>query len=352
VEEAVRRARASARALRRGMESREESFTVESADDRMRLDLFLAARLPDLSRAFIQKLAREGGARVAGSPSPPSRRVRAGQTVSLRVPSPAPSPLVGEPIPLHVLYEDEDLLVLSKPAGMVVHPGAGVASGTLVHALLARGPHWSNIGGEERPGIVHRLDRGTSGVMVVARNDRAHRALAAQFKAREVEKSYLALVWGAVAEDQFDVDAPLGRDVRRRRRISTRTAKPRSASTTFQVLERLGVFTLLEARPRTGRTHQIRAHLDSVGHPIVGDAEYGGDRAHTLGAGACRDAVAAFHRLALHARRLAFSHPADGRRLAFEAPIPAELENLLAVLRAAPHLPRTPGPRSPRGSRQ
>ena len=330
------------------MEPREERFIVGPIEDRRRLDLFLAARVPSTSRAFIQRLCREGRARIGDRAARPADRVRAGQTVSLTIPAPEPTKLSPEPIPLSVIFEDDDLLVLSKPAGMVVHPGAGLRSGTLVHALLARAPCWSTIGGEERPGIVHRLDRGTSGVMVVARNDQAHRSLSHQFKARTIEKTYVALVWGEVARDAFVVDAPLGRDTRLRRRMSTRTARPRDAATEFRVIERLSGFTLLEARPRTGRTHQIRAHVRSVQHPIVGDIEYGGDRSRDLPEGVLREAIGSFDRLALHARRLAFTHPSDGRRLSFESPVPEEMDNLLALIRREAHYGEAGAPPRPR----
>ncbi|HXI01644.1 MAG TPA: RluA family pseudouridine synthase, partial [Candidatus Saccharimonadales bacterium] len=211
-------------------------MTVQPADDQLRLDVFLAARLPGMSRARIQKLARQGQVRVNGAPARPSRPVRAGERVTLLVPATVPSRIRPEPIPLEVLHEDADILVIVKPAGLVVHPGAGTSGPTLVHALLARGPAWSTIGGEERPGIVHRLDKGTSGVMVVARHDAAHRSLSAQFMERSVEKIYTALVWGRPARSEFTVDAPLGRDTRQRKRISSRTARPRAASTRFRLV--------------------------------------------------------------------------------------------------------------------
>jgi 23S rRNA pseudouridine1911/1915/1917 synthase len=188
---------------------------------------------------------------------------------------------------------------------------------------------WSTIGGAERPGIVHRLDRGTSGVMVVARNDAAHRHLAAQFKNREVEKVYLAIVWGLPRSDRFTVEAPLGRDRVSRLRISTRSSRPRAASTELRVSRRFRGFALLEARPRTGRTHQIRAHLLHAGHPIVGDAVYGGARWKNLPAGPLRERIRALGRLGLHAHRLAFTHPVTGLRLSFEAPLPEDLVRLL-----------------------
>jgi 23S rRNA pseudouridine1911/1915/1917 synthase len=252
--------------------------------------------------------------------------------VTLAVDVVSPSTLVPEAIPLDILYEDADLVVINKPAGMVVHPGAGARTGTLVHALLARGENWSTIGGEERPGIVHRLDRGTSGVMIAARNDRAHRHLSAQFKERTVEKIYVALVWGDVRNARFRIDAPLGRDTVNRKKISSRTSHARSALTEFVVTARFEGFTLLDALPRTGRTHQIRAHLQGAGHPIVGDGTYGGDRWRALGPSRLRKTLSEFHRLALHARRLSFDHPTSGERLSFEASLPIDFEHLVREL--------------------
>jgi len=308
---------------------------VDPAEARSRLDLFLARRLPQLSRSFIQKLAREGHVVVDGEPARPSSILRASQVVTVTIPPPAATSLVPEPIPLSILYEDEDLVVVDKAAGMVVHPGAGVRTGTLVHALLARGERWSSIGGEHRPGIVHRLDRGTSGVIVVARTDAAHRHLSAQFKDRTGVKTYTALCWGSAPSARFGVDLALGRDSVLRRRISGRTRKPRPASTQFAVLERMAGFTLLEARPRTGRTHQIRAHLKSLDLPIVGDREYGGERWRRLPAGPLRGLLEGFDRLALHASRLSFVHPSSGETMAFEAPLPLELRALLEAIRAS-----------------
>jgi len=299
----------------------------------MRLDRVLTARLPSLSRARIQKLARDGFIRIAGEATRPSRAVRSGEVITVTLPPPAPTRLQAEEIPIDVLYEDDRLLVLVKPAGLVVHPGAGSPSGTLVNALLARGPGWSAIGGEERPGIVHRLDRGTSGVMVVARDDEAHRSLSGQFKDRTVEKVYAALVWGSPGSSSFEVNAAIGRDRILRKRISTRTSHPRNASTRFRVEERLKGFALLEARPLTGRTHQIRAHLVTVGLPIVGDEEYGGRRWKGLPEGELRRALASFRRLGLHARLLSFDHPTTGERCRFEAPLPAEITGLMELMR-------------------
>jgi 23S rRNA pseudouridine1911/1915/1917 synthase len=328
----VEEAAAGSGAHLNSMTNPEHRFVVAPVEDGARLDRFLILRLPGFSRSFLQKLAKEGRVLVNQRVSRPGQSVRAHQIVTVAIPAASPTKLTPEPIEIEVLHEDADLLVICKPAGMVVHPGAGARSGTLVHALLARGENWSTIGGHERPGIVHRLDRGTSGVMVVARNDRAHRHLAAQFKDRTVEKVYLALVWGSPRAGTFKVDASLGRDLANRKTISSRTAKPRAAVTEFTVLSRYEGFTLLEARPRTGRTHQIRAHLKGAGLPIVGDVAYGGERWRGVPEGPLRDRLEGFRRLALHARRLSFDHPSTGSRLTFDAPLPAEMEDLIAAL--------------------
>ena len=263
-----------------------------------------------------------------------SARVKPGQTVTVTVPAPVPAVPQPEDIPLRVLHEDPHLLVLDKPAGLVVHPGAGTASGTLVNALLHRVKDLSGVGGVLRPGIVHRLDRGTSGLMVVAKDDATHQALARQFASRTVEKEYLAVVLGRPRRPSGTVDAAIGRDPVHRKRMSVRAPHGRAARTTWTVAETLDGAALLRVRIHTGRTHQIRVHLASVGHPVAGDTVYGGRK---LAAGAStrlREAVAALERPALHAARLTFVHPADGRRLQLESPLPDDLVRLLAQLRA------------------
>jgi 23S rRNA pseudouridine1911/1915/1917 synthase len=308
-------------------------FEVSAAEDRSRLDKLLVSRFPDLSRAFIQKLARAGHVQVDGLAARPASTMRTGQKIRITIPPPIPISLKPEPIPLDVLHEDDHLLVVNKPAGMVVHPGAGVPSGTLVNALLARGEAWSSIGGEIRPGIVHRLDKGTSGVMVVARDDKTHRHLSTQFKDRSIRKTYVALVWGKPRDRNFKVNAPLGRDRMQRQRISTLSANPREALTEFSIIEQMNGFTLLEARPRTGRTHQIRVHLKSLGHPILGDREYGGNGWRNLPDGALRERLRDFDRLALHAARLSFVHPESGHELTVEAPVPELLQEIIEAAR-------------------
>ena len=299
------------------------------SDEGLRLDQFLARRLPDLSRARIQQLIRGGHVTVSRGKAKPALLVEAGLSVDVDIPPPVPSGPLAEALPLTVLYDDADLAVVDKPAGMVVHPAAGHASGTLVNALLHHVGGLSGIGGEERPGIVHRLDRGTSGLMVVAKHDAAHRALARQFQERSVEKEYLALVWGTVAAGRT-IDTPVGRDTRHRVKMSSRSHRARPAVSAVVEAEPLGGVTLVRVRIATGRTHQIRVHLSEAGHPVVGDPLYGGVR---RGVPARLLAVSRLGRPFLHAARLVFSHPRSGVRLAFEAPLPEELAALVSDIR-------------------
>jgi 23S rRNA pseudouridine1911/1915/1917 synthase len=240
-----------------------------------------------------------------------------------------------EDIPIAVVYEDARLLVVNKPAGLVVHPGAGTSRGTLVNALLRHVRDLSGVGGVLRPGIVHRLDRGTSGLLVVAKDDETHRALVRQFAGRTVEKEYLALVLGVPARLSGEVDAPIGRDPVHRQKMSVRAPRGREARTSWRVDERFDGAALLRVRIHTGRTHQIRVHLASIGHPVAGDAVYGGTRTPSSRRAAAREALLSLERPALHAARLSFAHPASGERLACEAPLPRDIEAVLERLRAA-----------------
>ncbi len=311
--------------------------TPEESDQR--LDRLLAARFPRHSRSYLQRLIREGHVVLDGRRLKSGRCLRAGDRVVVEFPPPRPSGLEPAPLPLDVLFEDEVLIVVDKPAGLVVHPGAGATGATLVHALLHHCPRLSGIGGVERPGIVHRLDKDTSGVLVVAKDDEAHRSLSRQFMDRSVEKLYQALVWGRVGPQTGTITVPIGRDARRRTRISSRSARPREASTSYRVLARHGgspgrpeSFTWIEVRPRTGRTHQIRVHFKSLGHPVVGDVAYGGAGWKQVADPALREVLRGFRRLALHARRLVFTHPTTGRRMDLEAPLPAAIRSLLEAL--------------------
>ena len=305
-------------------------FDVPVDYDGQRLDRVLVAMLAEHSRSQLQRLIVDGCVRVDGAVAlKPNTIVRDGARIAVDVPPPQPSQLAAEPLDLDILYQDADIAVLNKPAGMVVHPGAGHASGTLVNALLHHMDDLSGIGGELRPGIVHRLDRGTSGVMVVAKNDAAHQDLARQFHDREIEKEYIALVWGVVQAGRR-IDAAIGRDSSNRQKMSARSKHAREAVTRITRAHHLPAVTLCQVAIHTGRTHQIRVHLSAIGHPIVGDALYGG--VHRRVAGDIR-AVQRLQRPFLHAARLVFKHPRDGRRLEFVAPL---ADDLTAVLNDLP----------------
>ncbi len=305
-------------------------FDVPADDDGQRLDRMLVTMLADHSRSQLQRLIADGCVRLRGAVAlKPNTIVRGGDHVEVDVPPPQPSAAAAEPLDLDILHQDSDIAVLNKPAGMVVHPGAGHSSGTLVNALLHHMTDLSGIGGELRPGIVHRLDRGTSGVMVVAKNDAAHQELARQFHDREIEKEYIALVWGVVQAGRR-IDAAIGRDPGNRQKMSARSKHAREAVTRITRAHHLPGLTLCQVAIHTGRTHQIRVHLNAIGHPIVGDALYGG--IHRRVAGDIR-AVQRLERPFLHAARLVFKHPRDGRRLEFIAPL---AEDLAAVLNDLP----------------
>jgi 23S rRNA pseudouridine1911/1915/1917 synthase len=302
------------------------SFDVPPEHEGLRLDKFLAGEIPNHSRAQVQRLIDEGRVRLARVAQPKANTaVRTGDAIEVEIPEAAPADLVAEDLPLDILFDDPDVVVVNKPAGLVVHPGAGHSSGTLVHALLHHVRDLSGIGGEQRPGIVHRLDKGTSGVMVVAKHDRAHQELARQFHDREVDKEYIALVWGVV-HNRRRIDLPLGRDPVHREKISTRARRARHAVTRVTWARQLAGVTLIRVAIATGRTHQIRVHLSAIGHAIVGDSVYGG--VHTRVAQDVR-AVQRLTRPFLHAERIAFTHPTTGERLNFEAPLPADLLSVL-----------------------
>lgn len=297
--------------------------------DGVRLDAFLTSALPDRSRSQIQKLIKDGHVTGPLKAVRPGAAVKTGQTFEIDLPPVAAARAVAEDLPLPILYEDADLVVIDKPAGMVVHPAAGHSSGTVVNALLYLVDDLSGVGGELRPGIVHRLDRGTSGVMVAAKNDAAHQELSRQFHDREVDKEYVALVWGLVQQGRR-IDAPIGRDPGDRQKMSTRARRARSAVTRVTQAEHLRGVSLLHVAIATGRTHQIRVHLSAIGHPIVGDPTYGGVHRRVS------NDVRAVQRLArpfLHAARLAFAHPSDGRRMEFISPLPHDLQTVLDDIR-------------------
>ena len=326
-----------------------------------RLDQFLAAQLPDTSRARVQLLLEEEKALVNGKPSKPSLKLKGGETITILGDAvPPPLRAMAEDIPLEVIYEDEDLAVINKPAGMMVHAGAGATDddrnrGTLVNALLHRFAQLSEVGGETRPGIVHRLDKETSGLILVAANEAAHRNLAKQFSGREVKKRYIALVHGWPERPRGTINAEISRDAIRRIRMTTRGSGGRSAVTHYEVCERLdssyGKFALVDVRIETGRTHQIRVHMASIGHPVVGDTLYGAAsvlrsaaaprKASRKRSAAERDAVAPdaqpgalrLNRNFLHAASVELTHPRTGQPLSFTAPLPDELTGFMEKLR-------------------
>jgi 23S rRNA pseudouridine1911/1915/1917 synthase len=304
-------------------------FIAEPAQAGRRLDNVLHERLPQYSRSRIQEWIRTGRVLVNGAPARASLTVRGGEAIQVEPADPPPLHAEPEAIPLTVLYEDDDVVAVDKPAGMVVHAGAGVHSGTLVNALLHRFGALSGVAGELRPGIVHRLDRFTSGVILVAKNDAAHRKLAAQFSSRRVEKVYLALVHGALKQDSGVIDKPIARDPVHRTRMTARLRDGRTAHTEYRVTARLPGFTFLEVKIGTGRTHQIRVHLSSIGHPVVGDTLYG--------APAQVPGRTALGRYFLHAHRIRFFRPSDDQPVTVISPLPQELENWMAACTVAPN---------------
>ncbi len=334
-------------------EPEHHAFTVSAEEAGQRLDKVISARLPDISRSRIQSLIAEGRVRVNGTAvSRPSYKVRADETVELELPPPKPLELEAQDIPLSVVYEDEHLIVIDKPAGLVVHPAPGHEGGTLVNALLHHveksGGRLSGIGGVERPGIVHRLDKDTSGLLVIAKTDEAHRHLSEQFAAHgrdgRLHRAYLALVWGAPRLKRGTVNAPIGRAKHDRTRMTVRHGDEtaREAITHYEVLETYPpdaerpVASLLRCTLETGRTHQIRVHMAHIGHPVMGDPLYA--RTHAASARKlpppARAALKALDRQALHAAELSFIHPVTGQRLNFKSPLPPDMQRLLKALRA------------------
>jgi 23S rRNA pseudouridine1911/1915/1917 synthase len=358
--------------------SAQRTIDVPAEARSQRLDQFLVAQFEGVSRSRVQLLIAQGDVLVDGEREKPSLKLHGGERILITgEPHPAPLKAAPEAIPLDVVYEDADLAVVNKPAGMMVHAGAGQnitarSSGTLVNALLHRFKTLSSTGGELRPGIVHRLDKSTSGLIVVAKNDRAHAALGAMFSGRSIQKTYIALVQGAVASGKGTISAAISRDPVRRTRMTTRPgANARTAVSHYEVVHRLatrfGKFTLLRVRIETGRTHQIRVHMASIGHPVVGDTLYGGaaqlrdrqaadtvpsraarqktgvpsDRPSSLGCKAAPETLR-LGRNFLHAAKLEFAHPLTGKPLQLEAPLPEELTAFLSRLNAAPAVPSTP----------
>ncbi len=300
-----------------------------------RLDQFLAEQLPELTRSQLKKLIDEGRVRIHGTPAKAGGKLKGGEGIEVTLPPPVPAEAIPEEIPLKVLYEDHHLIVIDKPAGLVVHPAPGHQQGTLVNALLHHCRDLSGIGGELRPGIVHRLDKDTSGVMVATKDDATHQKLASQFKVHSITRKYVALIYGLMPNERGTVDAPIGRHPTQRKKMSTAARTGRHAVTHWRVLERFvsDRLTLVELSLETGRTHQIRVHLSGMNFPIVGDPVYGGaSRLGSLADVALRRKIQALNRQALHARVLGFIHPGIGEYMEFESAPPADMQEIVAYL--------------------
>lgn len=311
------------------------SLRVSAKDQGKRLDQFLSQTDFNLSRSQAKKLIEEKAILLNQKSAKPSVHLKQGDLITGTLPEPKPLSLEPEATPLHILYEDPSILVVDKPAGMVVHPAAGNPSGTLVNALLYHCQDLGGINGVLRPGIVHRLDKDTSGVMVVAKDDQAYHHLLRQFKNRIVEKVYLAIAYGTFHQAEGLIESAIGRHPKERKRMSTRTKRGRIAITRWKVVENLAGFSLLEIYPQTGRTHQIRVHLSSLGHPLLGDPLYGRKgKPGSIQDPVLKECVRRLNRQALHAYRLAFDHPRTGERVQFEAPLPQDMQDVLEWLRS------------------
>lgn len=307
------------------VETRTE-FIVTAGESPKRLDHFLANRDPYYSRTALQRLIEEGHITVNGQVVKPSHKVKPGEKIQLVVPRPEPLDIQAEPIPLHILHEDDALLVINKPSGLVVHPAPGHWTGTMVNALLhhiqSGEGHLSSIGGRERPGLVHRLDKETTGVLVVAKTDHAHQHLSAQFKEHTISRLYEALVWGAPKKGQGRIELAIGRDTKDRKTFSARTTRPKESLTTYKIVERFAKLAAHVAlTPGTGRTHQLRVHLKSIECPILGDQTYGGKKVMEIRG-------IEIPRVMLHAKVLGFVHPNTKETVTFSAPLPADMESV------------------------
>ncbi|HYP26039.1 MAG TPA: RluA family pseudouridine synthase [Blastocatellia bacterium] len=310
-----------------------QSITVELEAAGTRLDSFLASRIAELSRTRIQRAIEDGDVLVNERASKPGYRLREGDRVEIDLPEPPPVEIAPEPLDLKVVFEDEDIIVVDKAAGMIVHPGAGIESGTLANALVHHFNELSNTAGRIRPGIVHRIDRETSGLLVVAKNDSAHERLSDQFRDRRVFKMYTALVYGRVQQDRGEIESRIGRSPQNRTRMAVlRGGAGRTAHTIFETVRRYAEFTLLNVQIRTGRTHQIRVHMSHANHPVVGDKLYGQGRENTVSRVLIRQRINALGRHFLHSSRLAFDHPRTGARLELTSALPPELGGFLVNL--------------------
>lgn len=296
-------------------------FTADKEEKSIRLDVFLAKQLEELSRAYIQKLIANANVTVNGKPAKSNYKMRPLDSVEVCIPPAEIIEIKPEPIPLDIIYEDEHIIVINKPRGMVVHPAVGNYSGTLVNALLYHCRDLSGINGAIRPGIVHRLDKDTSGVMVAAKNDKAHASLAFQIKERIASRRYLTIVHGNLKEEQGVINAPIGRHPVDRQKMSVTFTNSKEAITKFKIIRRFGDYSFIECKLLTGRTHQIRVHMAYIGHPVVGDPKYGPQRSHFGIAGQ-----------ALHSTELLLNHPVSGKKMTFSAPLPSDMQEILAFL--------------------
>ena len=297
-------------------------FEYIAEESGKRLDVFLSEQQPELSRSHIQKIIADGGALVNGAPEKSRFKLREGDKVTFTLPDPVHVEILPEDIPLDILYEDHDVIVVNKARGMVVHPAAGVSGGTLVNALLHHCSDLSGINGAVRPGIVHRLDKDTSGVMIVAKNDTAHVDLAEQIRVKSAHRVYWAIVCGNIVEESGTIHGAIGRSPKDRQKMAVVRENGKDATTKFRVLERYNDYTLVECRLLTGRTHQIRVHMAYIGHPVLGDPKYGPKK--------CPFAIKG---QALHSLSLTFDHPVSKKEMTFEAPVPEDMQHILDVLR-------------------
>ncbi|MEW6659945.1 MAG: RluA family pseudouridine synthase [Thermodesulfobacteriota bacterium] len=310
------------------------ALTVAPEEGGSRLDHLLTQHL-DFSRARLQRWLKAGLVLVNGRPRPPSYKVRVGDAIEVAVPPPAPSHLLPEPLPLEIIHEDRDLLVIQKPPGLVTHPGAGHQTGTLLNALLHHCPELQEIGDVSRPGLVHRLDKDTSGLLVAAKTELAHRSLITQFQKHEVKKKYLALVWGRLATPEGRIAREIGRHPQERQKMSVHARRGKDAVTFWRVLQEfVGPLTLVELSPQTGRTHQLRVHLTAEGHPILGDATYGGGATRLKSAPPALSGLRPLvKRQMLHAWQLRFTHPRSGEEVGWEAALPGDFQGVLEKLK-------------------
>ncbi len=311
-----------------------ETLALKAASEAAgaRLDQFLAQSL-GWSRARLQKLLKSGLVLVNGESRPPSYRVRAGDAVAVSVPEPAPSHLAAEALPLEIIFEDQDILVVNKPPGLVVHPGAGHRRGTLLNALVHHCPELKDIGEVSRPGLVHRLDKDTSGLLVVAKTTLAHQALVSQFAARETKKTYIALVWGRLADPEGRIDKDIGRHPTQRHKMTAHPRRGKVAATRWRVRREFPEpLSLVELSPETGRTHQLRVHMASLGHPVLGDATYGGGVSRLAGHPKLTGLKPLVHRQLLHAWKLSVTHPHTGERMGWEVSLPEDFQAVVDFL--------------------